>query len=47
MYGCKSQTITKAECQKFGAFKLVLEKILESLLDCKEIIPVNSKGDQP
>ena len=22
MYGCKSQTIMKAECQKFGAFKL-------------------------
>ena len=25
----------------------VLEKTLESPLDCKEIKPVNSKGDQP
>ena len=25
----------------------VLEKILESPLDCKEIKPVNSKGNQP
>ena len=26
---------------------MVLEKTLESLLDCKEIKPVNSKGNQP
>ena len=26
---------------------LVLEKILESPLDCKEIQPVHSEGDQP
>ena len=26
---------------------VVLEKTLESLLDCKEITPVNPKGDQP
>ena len=26
---------------------MVLEKILESALDCKEIQPVHSKGDQP
>ena len=26
---------------------MVLEKILESLLDCKEIKPVNHKGNQP
>ena len=26
---------------------MVLEKTLESLLDCKEIIPVHSEGDQP
>ena len=25
---------------------MVLEKALESLLDCKEILPVQSKGDQ-
>jgi len=28
-------------------FKLVLEKTLESPLDCKEIQPVHSRGDQP
>ena len=26
---------------------IVLEKTLESLLDCKEIQPVNPKGNQP
>ena len=26
---------------------MVLEKILESLLDCKEIQPAHSEGDQP
>ena len=26
---------------------MVLEKTLESPLDCKEIIPVNPKGNQP
>jgi len=25
----------------------MLEKTLESPLDCKEILPVHSKGDQP
>ena len=28
-------------------FTVVLEKILESPLDCKEIQPVHSEGDQP
>ena len=28
-------------------WNLVLEKTLESLLDCKEFKPVNPKGDQP
>ena len=28
-------------------FELVLEKTLESPLDCKEIQPVHSEGDQP
>ena len=28
-------------------FTVVLEKILESSLDCKEIQPVNPKGNQP
>ena len=47
MYGCESGTIKKAECQKIDAFELVvLEKTLEGPLDCKEIKPVNSKGNQ-
>ena len=45
MYGCESWTIKKAECQRIDA--LVLEKTLESPLDCKEIQPVHSEGDQP
>ena len=28
-------------------FNLVLEKTVESPLDCKEIQPVHSEGDQP
>ena len=47
MYGCESWTIKKAECQRIDAFELwLLEKTLESPLDCKEIQPVHSKGDQ-
>ena len=45
MYECESWTIKKAECQ-IDAFELWLEKTLESPLDCKEIQPVHSKGDQ-
>ena len=42
-----SWTVKKAERQRIDAFKLwVLEKTLESPLDCKEIQPVHSKGDQ-
>ena len=41
MYGCESWTIKKTECQT-----VVLEKTLESPLDCKEIQPVNSKRNQ-
>ena len=33
VYGCESWTIKKAECRKI----VVLEKTLESPLDCKEI----------
>ena len=42
MYGCESWTIKKAE----GFWTVVLEKTLESPLDCKEIQPVHLKGDQ-
>ena len=37
----------KAECRRIDAFELwCLEKTLESPLDCKEIKPVNPKGNQ-
>ena len=48
MYGCESWTAKKAEHQRIDAFDtVVLEKTLESPLDCKEIQPVHSEGDQP
>ena len=38
MYGCESWTVKEAECRRIDAFELlVLEKTLESPLDCKEI----------
>ena len=38
----------KAERRRIDAFELVvLEKTLESPLDCKEIQPVHSEGDEP
>ena len=46
MYECKSWTIKKAECQRIDAPTVVLEKTLESPLNCKEIQPVGPKGDQ-
>ena len=46
MYGCESWTIKKAEHWKIDAFELVLEKTLESPLDCKDIQPVHPKGNQ-
>ena len=44
MYGCQSWTIKKAECQRIDAFQLWLT--LESALDCKEMQPVNPKGNK-
>ena len=46
MYGCESWTIRNVEHWRIDAFEVVLEKTLESPLDCKEIQPVHSKGDQ-
>ena len=43
---CESWTIKKAERRRINAFKLVLEKTLESPLDYKEIQPVLPKGNQ-
>ena len=42
MHGCESWIIKKTECRR----TMVLEKTLESPLDCKEIQPVHHKGDQ-
>ena len=47
MYGCESWTIKKAEHWRIDAFwTVVLEKTLESPLDCKEIQLVHPKGHQ-
>ena len=46
MYGCESWTVKKAEHQRIDAFELLLEKPLESPLDCKEIQPAHPKGNQ-
>ena len=48
MYGCESWTVKKAERRRIDMFEpVVLEKTLENPLDCKEIQPVHSEGDQP
>ena len=44
-YGYESWIVKKAEHRRIDAFEL-LEKTLESPLDCKEIQPVHPKGDQ-
>ena len=47
MYGCESWTIKESWAPKNWCFwTVVLEKTLESPLDCKEIQPVHPKGDQ-
>ena len=47
MYGCESWTVKKAECRRIDAFELwLLEKTLESPLDCKEIQPVHPRGNK-
>ena len=46
MYGCENWTIKKAERQRIDAFELWCWRRLLSPLDCKEIQPVHSKGDQ-
>ena len=45
MYGCKSWTINKTECQRID-LTVVLHKILESPLDFKKIQSVHPKGNQ-
>ena len=55
-YGCESWTVKKAERRRIDTFELWCSrrlqvqgtlKTLESPLDCKEIQPVHSEGDQP
>ena len=46
IYGCERRTKKKAERWRIYAF-VVLEKTLESPLDCKEIQPVHPKRNQP
>ena len=47
MYGCECLNIKQAECQRIDAFELWCWRRLESPFDCKEIKPVNRKGNQP
>ena len=47
MHRSESWNIKKAESQRTDVFRIVLlEKTLESPLDCKEIQPVHPKGNQ-
>ena len=45
MYRCESLAIKEAECWRIQT--VLLEKTLESPLNCKEIKPVNPEGNQP
>ena len=48
VYGCESWTIKKAEHRRIDAFDLwCWRRLLRVPLDCKEIQPVHSEGDQP
>ena len=46
MFGCESWTVKKAEHRRIDAFELWCWRRLESSLKCKEIQPVNPKGNQ-
>ena len=46
MYRCKIWTVKKAEHQRIDGFELWCWRRLLSCLDCKEIKPVNPKGNQ-
>ena len=45
MYGCESCTVKKAECRRIDAFELWCWRKLLSPSNCKEIKPVNPKGN--
>ena len=47
MYGCEDWTVKKAEHRRIDAFEVwCWRRHLRVHLDCKEIQPVHSKGDQ-
>ena len=47
-YGCESWTVKKAERRRIDAFELwCWRRLFRVPLDCKEIQPVHSEGDQP
>ena len=47
VYGCENWSVKKAEHWRTDAFELwCWEKTLESPLDCKEVKPIHSKGNQ-
>ena len=46
MYGCESWTVKKAERQNWCFWTVVLEKTLQSPLNCKVVQSVHPKGDQ-
>ena len=46
MNGCESWTVKKTSTELMLLNTVVLEKTLESPLDCKEIQPVHPKGNQ-
>ena len=47
MYGCELDCEKSWETKNWCFWTIVLEKTLESPLDCKEIWLVHSEGDQP
>ena len=46
MHGCESWTVKKAEHWRTGVFELWCWRRLENPLNCKELKPVNPKGNQ-
>ena len=46
MYRCEGWSIKKAEHRRTKAFELWCWRRLKSPLDCKEVKPVNPKGNQ-
>ena len=46
MYGCESWTIKETEHEELMPSNVVMEKTVESPLDCKRVKPVKPKGNQ-